>query len=129
MDESRFEQHSPYLVPAEIVYREGQIWMQKVCPEHGMIEDLLSSDAAFTARMESLYHPQDPAREPPRGARRKPSGLMLVIDLTNRCNMKCSPCFMDANHSSYVREASVEDVRQILDRAAGSETRRGLLPR
>ena len=98
MGENDFERRSPYVVPAEIVYRERQIWMQKVCPEHRMIVDLLSSDAAFTARMESLYRPQDPDREPPCGPRRKPSGLMLVIDLTNRCNMKCSPCFMDANH-------------------------------
>ena len=126
MEEKDFEQRAAYVIPAEIIHRGGQVWMQKVCPEHGLIVDLLSSDAAFTARMESLYHPQDPNREPPSGPRRKPSGLMLVIDLTNRCNMKCSPCFMDANHQPYVREATVEDVRQILNRAADSESRRDL---
>src|SRR5215469_192794 len=110
IDEKDFEQRAAYVIPAEIIHRDGQVWMQKICPEHGLIVDLLSSDAAFTARMESLYRPQDPNREPPSGPRRKPSGLMLVIDLTNRCNMKCSPCFMDANHQYYVREATVEDV-------------------
>ena len=126
MGEQDFEQRGTYVIPAEIIHRDGQVWMQKICPEHGLIVDLLSSDAAFTTRMESLYRPQDPTREPPCGPRRKPSGLMLVIDLTNRCNMKCSPCFMDANHQPYVREATVEDVRQILNRAADSECRRDL---
>lgn len=126
MDEHRFEQRSPYIIPADIVYRDGQIWMQKTCPEHGLIEDLLSSDAAFTARIESLYRPQEPDCQPIEGVRRHVSGLMLVIDLTNRCNMKCSPCFMDANHHPYVREANVEDVRRILERATASRTRRDI---
>ena len=29
---------------------------------------------------------------------------MLTIDLTNRCNMMCDPCFMDANQVGYVHE-------------------------
>ena len=100
MGEKDFERRTAYVIPAEIVHHDRQVWMQKVCPEHGLIVDLVSSDAAFTARIESLYRPQDPSREPPRGGRRNPSGLMLVVDLTNRCNMKCSPCFMDANHQT-----------------------------
>ena len=24
-------------------------------------------------------------------------GVVLTVDLTNRCNMMCNPCFMDAN--------------------------------
>jgi uncharacterized radical SAM superfamily Fe-S cluster-containing enzyme len=124
MSESAFEACPAYIVPAQIIQRDGRIWMQKVCPEHGLIEDLLSSDAAFTARMESLYSPQDSCCEAPRGPHRKATGVMLVIDLTNRCNMKCSPCFMDANHHPYVREATLEDVRKILERAADSDSRR-----
>ena len=120
MDAGHFEDRSPYLIPAEHVQQNGQIWMRKTCTKHGTIEDMLSSDAAFTARLESLYSPQDPHRKLPHGGRRNPSGLMLVVDLTNRCNMKCSPCFMDANHHDYVREATVEDVTRILERAAGS---------
>src|SRR5256885_13191786 len=26
-------------------------------------------------------------------------GAVLTVDLTNRCNMMCDPCFMDANRS------------------------------
>jgi uncharacterized radical SAM superfamily Fe-S cluster-containing enzyme len=124
MDEDSFEARSSYLIPAEVLQRDGQIWMRKTCMKHGVIEDMISSDAAFSARIESLYRPQDPDREPPQGGRRSPSGLMLVVDLTNRCNMKCSPCFMDANHHDYVREVPVEEVRTILERAVRSGTGR-----
>src|SRR5919107_1331327 len=29
-------------------------------------------------------------------------GSVLTIDLTNRCNMMCDPCFMDANQVGFV---------------------------
>jgi len=31
-------------------------------------------------------------------------GSVLTVDLTNRCNMMCDPCFMDANQVGYVHE-------------------------
>src|SRR5215475_14459509 len=60
MDEDSFEARSSYLIPAEVFQRDGQIWMRKTCMKHGIIEDMISSDAAFSARIESLYRPQDP---------------------------------------------------------------------
>jgi len=40
-------------------------------------------------------------------------GTFLIVDITNRCNMMCSPCFMDANAASYVHELSMEDIKVI----------------
>ncbi len=37
---------------------------------------------------------------------------MLTVDLTNRCNMMCDPCFMDANQVGYVHELSWEEITQ-----------------
>ena len=34
-------------------------------------------------------------------------GAVLTIDLTNRCNMMCDPCFMDANQVGYVHELTL----------------------
>ena len=44
-------------------------------------------------------------------------GAVLTVDLTNRCNMMCNPCFMDANQVGYVHEPTFEDTRAIFDRA------------
>ena len=44
-------------------------------------------------------------------------GSVLTIDLTNRCNMMCDPCFMDANQVGYVHELTLDEVKQLLDDA------------
>ena len=49
---------------------------------------------------------------------------MLTIDLTNRCNMMCDPCFMDANQVGYVHELTLDEVKQLLDDAITIKPRR-----
>ena len=44
-------------------------------------------------------------------------GSVLTVDLTNRCNMMCDPCFMDANQVGFVHELTWEDIKQVLDNA------------
>ena len=51
---------------------------------------------------------------------------MLTVDLTNRCNMMCNPCFMDANQVGYVHEPTFEDTA-ILDRAVSFKPRRQVI--
>jgi len=49
---------------------------------------------------------------------------VLTVDLTNRCNMMCDPCFMDANQVGFVHELSWEDITEILDNATKIKPRR-----
>ena len=51
---------------------------------------------------------------------------VLTIDLTNRCNMMCDPCFMDANQVGFVHELSWEDIKTLLDNAISIKPRRQL---
>ncbi len=51
-------------------------------------------------------------------------GSVLTIDLTNRCNMMCDPCFMDANQVGFVHELSWEDIQTLLDNAISIKPRR-----
>src|SRR5207245_1121030 len=44
-------------------------------------------------------------------------GSVLTVDLTNRCNMMCDPCFMDANQVGYVHELGWDEIKEILDNA------------
>jgi len=52
---------------------------------------------------------------------------VLTVDLTNRCNMMCNPCFMDANQVGYVHEPTLEDTKAILDRAISFKPRRQII--
>ncbi len=51
-------------------------------------------------------------------------GAVLTVDLTNRCNMMCDPCFMDANQVGFVHELSWEDIKTVLDNAITIKPRR-----
>jgi uncharacterized radical SAM superfamily Fe-S cluster-containing enzyme len=51
-------------------------------------------------------------------------GAVLTVDLTNRCNMMCDPCFMDANQVGFVHELSWSDIKEILDNAISIKPRR-----
>ena len=51
-------------------------------------------------------------------------GSVLTVDLTNRCNMMCDPCFMDANQVGFVHELSWEDIKTVLDNAITIKPRR-----
>ena len=121
----------PGVIDAHILEDSGRILMRKTCAKHGTFEDVLSTNPAFFKRMESLYFGHDFAcaghtnvHDHGPSTVRTGRGIALIVDLTNRCNLKCSPCFMDANHSTYVHELSMDDVRQIFDRARSVKPQR-----
>ncbi|HVW29410.1 MAG TPA: radical SAM protein [Polyangiaceae bacterium] len=123
---------SPGQIPADIVERDGQIWMVKDCPKHGRYEDVLSIDEAFLARIEKLFpgrdfeSPKTPLRNHGNSSIKYGRGSVLTVDLTNRCNMMCDPCFMDANQVGYVHELGWPDVQKILDDSITIKPRRQL---
>jgi uncharacterized radical SAM superfamily Fe-S cluster-containing enzyme len=104
--------------------------MEKSCPRHGDFSDVISIDPAFLARIEGLFGGRDVEMTPDRihdhgsSTIRYGRGAVLTVDLTNRCNMMCDPCFMDANQVGYVHELSWDEIRQILDDAASVRPRR-----
>jgi 7,8-dihydro-6-hydroxymethylpterin dimethyltransferase len=122
----------PGEIPADIVEENGRILMKKDCPKHGHFEDVMSTDPAFFQRLESLYPgrdfviPKDGLHEHGTSSIQYGRGAVLTIDLTNRCNMMCDPCFMDANQVGYVHELEWEEVQKLLDDAASIKPRRQL---
>ncbi|MBI1908784.1 MAG: radical SAM protein [Deltaproteobacteria bacterium] len=120
----------PGEIKAAIVEKDGKILMVKDCPKHGHFEDVMSIDPEFLARIEKLYPGRD-FKSPKTNLRNHGSssiqygrGAVLTVDLTNRCNMMCDPCFMDANQVGYVHELSWEEVQQILDNSLQIKPRR-----
>ncbi|MBI2395561.1 MAG: radical SAM protein [Deltaproteobacteria bacterium] len=129
-DLSVYVEQRPGEVRAKIVERDGQIVMEKECPVHGRFEDLLSMDPAFLRRIESLFPGRDflapltRLRNHGSSSVKYGRGAVLTVDLTNRCNMMCDPCFMDANQVGYVHELEWDEVKQILDDAVSIKPKR-----
>ncbi len=51
-------------------------------------------------------------------------GAVLTVDLTNRCNMMCDPCFTDANQVGFVHELGWDEIKDILDKSVTVKPRR-----
>ncbi len=124
----------PGEIKAQIVEEDGQVWMVKTCPKHGEFRDVMATNASFLERIESLFYGRDfRAAEDTHVHRHGTSnikfgrGAVLTVDLTNRCNMMCNPCFMDANQVGYVHEPTFEDTKAILDRAVSFKPRRQII--
>ncbi len=120
----------PGEVRATIMERDGKLWMVKDCKKHGRFEDVMSVDPEFTSRIERLYPGRDflapfsALRNHGSSTVKYGRGSVLTVDLTNRCNMMCDPCFMDANQVGYVHELEWDEVRQILDDSMTIQPRR-----
>src|SRR6476661_4337928 len=124
----------PGEIKAQIVEENGQVVMKKTCPTHGEFTDVMATDPAFLERIESLFYGRDfKAAEDKHVHHHGTSdikfgrGAVLTVDLTNRCNMMCNPCFMDANQVGYVHEPTFEDTKAILDRAVSFKPRRQII--
>ncbi|MGD1155940.1 MAG: radical SAM protein [Terriglobia bacterium] len=118
-------------VKATILERDGQVWMVKDCPLHGCFEDMMAVDSSFLNWIEQNFPGRDIRAHSDEGLHNHGSssikhgrGSVLTVDLTNRCNMMCDPCFMDANQVGFVHELSWEDVKEILDNALKIKPRR-----
>jgi uncharacterized radical SAM superfamily Fe-S cluster-containing enzyme len=112
---------NPGEIKAKIVERDGQVFMDKTCPRHGDFSDIMAMDSEFLKLMEQRFPGRDFKMAPDDLHNHGTStvkygrGAVLTIDMTNRCNMMCDPCFMDANQVGYVHELTWEDVKELLD--------------
>jgi uncharacterized radical SAM superfamily Fe-S cluster-containing enzyme len=118
-------------VKANIIERDGEVWMVKDCPVHGHFEDMMAVDAKFLSWIEQNFpgrdiraHNDDGLHNHGSSSIKHGRGSVLTVDLTNRCNMMCDPCFMDANQVGFVHELTWEDVKEILDNAIKIKPRR-----
>ncbi|PYQ71123.1 MAG: radical SAM protein [Acidobacteria bacterium] len=118
-------------IKATILERDGKIMMVKDCPVHGHFEDVMAIDTAFFRHLEEVFPGRDirahnDAKLHNHGSStiKHGRGAVLTVDLTNRCNMMCDPCFMDANQVGFVHELSWDDIRTVLDNALSIKPRR-----
>ncbi|MBV9073060.1 MAG: radical SAM protein [Acidobacteria bacterium] len=118
-------------IKAQIIERDGKILMVKDCPIHGHFEDVMAMDPAFFRHLEEVFpgrdiraHNDEKLHNHGTSTIKHGRGSVLTIDLTNRCNMMCDPCFMDANQVGFVHELTWEEIKTMLDNAISIKPRR-----
>src|SRR6266545_942449 len=118
-------------IKATILERDGKILMVKDCPIHGHFEDVMAMDPAFFKHLEEVFpgrdiraHNDEKLHNHGSSTVKHGRGSVLTVDLTNRCNMMCDPCFMDANQVGFVHELTWDDIKMVLDNAITIKPRR-----
>ena len=121
----------PGEIKAQVIERDGKILMVKDCPTHGHFEDVMAMDTAFFKHLEDVFPGRDIRAHNDEKLHHHGSstvlhgrGSVLTIDLTNRCNMMCDPCFMDANQVGFVHELTWDEIKTMLDNAITIKPRR-----
>ena len=114
------------VIDATISARGGQVFLEKECPEHGRFEDVYWSDEPSFDRAERLSYEgsgvENPRTEKKRGCPldcgicpgHRSHTVLGIIDVTNRCNLKCPICFANAAAAGYVYEPSQEQITAML---------------
>lgn len=118
-------------IKAQVIERDGKILMVKDCPIHGHFEDVMAIDPGFFKHLEDVFpgrdiraHNDETLHNHGSSTIKHGRGSVLTVDLTNRCNMMCDPCFMDANQVGFVHELTWEDITTVLDNATKIKPRR-----
>ncbi len=115
------------LLPAIIVERDNKLYIRKICPEHGEIEEVYQGSAEWAKRIERWFVEG-------RGPRHvytelsapcpfscglcplhKNHTALANLVLTNRCDLDCWYCFFYAEKSGFVYEPTQEQIRYMLE--------------
>jgi uncharacterized radical SAM superfamily Fe-S cluster-containing enzyme len=114
-------------IDATIYEDEGKVFIKKTCPEHGPFQELYWSDYDQYLRAEKFGYVGD-GMENPRTEKKlgcpydcgicpehKSHTSLAIIDVTNRCNLKCPVCFANASAAGYVYEPTSEQITGMLE--------------
>jgi len=115
------------VVKASIYQSDGKVFIEKRCPEHGSYEDLYWSDYEQYLRVQKFRRDgagvENPRTKVNKGCpydcglcpNHKSYTILGIIDVTNRCNLRCPICFANAAAAGYLYEPTKEEIFAMID--------------
>jgi len=114
-------------LPADILERDGKVWIRKRCQKHGEVEDLYWGDVALYNKAKKFAHDGRGVSNPnvaktavtcPQDCGlcrlHKSHTALANIAVTTRCDLRCWYCFFYSEKLGYVYEPSLEQIREML---------------
>ena len=115
------------VIPAKLTQEAGMVVMHKSCPHHGDFRDLYWSDFDQWERARKYAVVGDGLENPRtltvKGCpfdcgicqNHRSQTILSIIDVTNRCNLRCPICFANAASAGYEYELSFDTIKRIID--------------
>jgi hypothetical protein len=109
-------------IDAKIIEENGKVYIWKKCPEHGEFKDIYFSDAEIYKKWMKYRVIGTPSPdvktkifdEPGLYDKHMSQSVLTNLLITNRCDLRCSYCFMNAGASGRVYEPSLETLKKMM---------------
>jgi len=110
-------------IDAQIIEENGKVWMKKKCPIHGVFKSIYFSSPAlyrkwmrYQADGKGVKNVEIKSLPDPSFLYPKHFSQTVLTNLmvTNRCNLRCSYCFMNAGAAGYIYEPSLEMLKKMM---------------
>ncbi len=104
---------------------DNVVYIKKECSEHGLYQDVYWSDYGEYERVKAFEYTGNGVENPRTETKldcpfdcglcpkHKSHTVLSIIDVTNRCNLRCPVCFATAGTAGYVYEPSKEEIRSM----------------
>ncbi|MBN2065220.1 MAG: radical SAM protein [Candidatus Thermoplasmatota archaeon] len=112
-------------IDAQVIEDDGKIYITKTCDKHGPFKEIYFSDAALYKKwikykVTGCGAPDVKTKlfDYPELYRVHHSQSVLTnLLVTNRCNLRCSYCFMNAGASGVVYEPTLDQIKELMIQA------------
>jgi hypothetical protein len=112
-------------IDATVVEDDGNIWLDKYCEKHGSFRDIYFGDANLYKKWMNYRVPGKPIPEvktqlfddPLLYPEHRSQTVLTNLMATNRCNLRCNYCFMNAGAAGYVYEPTLDQIRDLMKQA------------
>jgi len=114
------------VINADIYEDGGVVYIGKTCDQHGRFDDIYWSDYEIFKKAEKYECIGEGLESPKTKADKgcpsdcglcpshKSQTVLAIIDVTNRCNLRCPICFANAETAGYKYEPSQDEIRSML---------------
>jgi uncharacterized radical SAM superfamily Fe-S cluster-containing enzyme len=121
------------VIQGKLSEEAGMVVMRKSCPRHGEYKDLYWSDFDQWQRARKYAVVGDglenPRTQTVNGCpydcgicqNHKSQTILSIIDVTNRCNLKCPICFANAASAGYEYELGIDVIKGIIDNLSANK--------
>jgi len=112
-------------IAADIVEEDGKVWITKQCEKHGAFKDIFFGDVNLYRKWAQYTVTGTDSPDvktavlgyPALYEIHKSQSVLTNLLITNRCDLRCSYCFMNAGASGVVYEPSLDQIRELMIQA------------